>query len=1242
MRSYTQSFARAGLKFSLLSFLFVLMLVSLSNAQTAHHIINGTTTIWSSDQSFTSSVIVDSGAVLRINAGVNVKFYYADNNGDNIGDYGIQVASGGRLAIYGTPASPVIFGPAEATPQAVNWQGIVLDANSSTSAIQDTLKFFTVSYAKAGLTINRPVQLHAPTISNAAAGMVVNAFTSAARLILPVATFTNVAGSAMVINQPNTDILYPTITTVTAGNGIEVNAGNVTINWAAISSVSGTGILVSASGLNLSVNHTSVRNSGKSGLFNVDGSVTIDSSTFNSNTFNGVVNSSGVLSISNSKVDSNAVDGIVAAGLSTTTAQKVDLSSNTKYGLNISDLKILTDVAVIAGSAEVAPTVSVTYSNIYNNNSTLPDVNNGSASTIASLVNNYWLVIANIASQISGTANSVNFTSWVISGSPYTVIGADFAAALSITVDNKVLTGGLNYIETVSGSETTTAPFTLTWTTKGNFPLVKIVKKEYVEDPSALTPLTTPTNTVTDYFANTGSYTVTPTKTTPLSFTLVVSRSALDGNSAAPVAPIDTVIKQTGLTLIFPSPTHGKDADSVAIALAGGQDTVITWIAPASIANVKLAYKITDVATTWTTIVSSTPNTGSYTWRVPNFDVKGLAATGCKLMITEVGGTAFDSTDNLRGFAIYPTPDATWNFTNTGHSEIVNFTAIAEDTTGTVAAELQSRIFFKLSELIYVGAFYTDGATVKCAGYVKSLIGDNVPGSANQYTLAKPLTIYGDDPTTLAKEGFTAGEAITFRVWRTAHPDSAGTPWGSDDNSSPLNYRKVTVNVATFYGTGNMIAEDTLHYTVATTDTGGQRITLSAGWQLISSYIIPTVDSLVWGPATDNNSINNHILGTLTTGELQGFTVNADSALFKMLKDADGKVYWADTSTSGTPLVTDFYTWDPNKGYLLNMSGTPTGVLRLDGKAVVPETNTISLVAGWNIIPYHRYSNMAPEIALNTIKAGLTVVKDLSGNVYWPAYGINTLGNLTPGKAYQVKVSSAQTLVYPANTVTIPGVAKSAEAPQASSNSHFKMEFNSDNSSVVAFTENSLKGKAVQGDEIGVFNSEGKLCGSTVYNGGNVAVVIFGLESGKQEGKGMKASESYSFRVWNKNAGAESILNGVDYSEGAGSYSVNGVSVVGSVTKAESSVPQEFSLSQNYPNPFNPTTTISFGIPQDSKVKIVVYNMLGQAVKELANEFFSAGYHNVKLDASKLASGVYIYKINADKFSASRKMNLLK
>jgi hypothetical protein len=96
------------------------------------------------------------------------------------------------------------------------------------------------------------------------------------------------------------------------------------------------------------------------------------------------------------------------------------------------------------------------------------------------------------------------------------------------------------------------------------------------------------------------------------------------------------------------------------------------------------------------------------------------------------------------------------------------------------------------------------------------------------------------------------------------------------------------------------------------------------------------------------------------------------------------------------------------------------------------------------------------------------------------------------------------------------------------------------------------------------------------------------------------------------------------------------------------SVPTEFALYQNYPNPFNPTTIIKYALPLDSKVRIEVYNVLGELVEVLLDETINAGYNEIEFNASDLSSGLYLYRIEAnalagkDHFITVKKMLVIK
>jgi hypothetical protein len=96
------------------------------------------------------------------------------------------------------------------------------------------------------------------------------------------------------------------------------------------------------------------------------------------------------------------------------------------------------------------------------------------------------------------------------------------------------------------------------------------------------------------------------------------------------------------------------------------------------------------------------------------------------------------------------------------------------------------------------------------------------------------------------------------------------------------------------------------------------------------------------------------------------------------------------------------------------------------------------------------------------------------------------------------------------------------------------------------------------------------------------------------------------------------------------------------IVKNPDIVPAKFELSQNFPNPFNPTTEIQYSIPRSGIVTLKVYNMLGQEVTTLVNQQQTAGSYKVDFNASNLASGIYLYKLQAGNYTLTKKMVLLK
>ncbi|MEA3445761.1 MAG: hypothetical protein U9R19_13660, partial [Bacteroidota bacterium] len=168
--------------------------------------------------------------------------------------------------------------------------------------------------------------------------------------------------------------------------------------------------------------------------------------------------------------------------------------------------------------------------------------------------------------------------------------------------------------------------------------------------------------------------------------------------------------------------------------------------------------------------------------------------------------------------------------------------------------------------------------------------------------------------------------------------------------------------------------------TIEITEPGGldvQNISLATGWGIMSTYIDPVYPQL--------DSV---------------FSAVADSTA--IVKNGSGLVYWPGFNLNmiGNMIIGQGYQVKMNVYELLAVSGT----------AVVPELTPIAVAGGWSIIGYLRNTPGDAVAMMTSIVADLTILKDGAGQVYWPGFNLNMIGNMLPGGGYQAKLTVASTL----------------------------------------------------------------------------------------------------------------------------------------------------------------------------------------------------------------------------------------
>jgi PKD repeat protein len=121
-----------------------------------------------------------------------------------------------------------------------------------------------------------------------------------------------------------------------------------------------------------------------------------------------------------------------------------------------------------------------------------------------------------------------------------------------------------------------------------------------------------------------------------------------------------------------------------------------------------------------------------------------------------------------------------------------------------------------------------------------------------------------------------------------------------------------------------------------------------------------------------------------------------------------------------------------------------------------------------------------------------------------------------------------------------------------------------------------------------------------------------------------------------------SATNGVDTLLASSAFIVTFKRSTIGITQISSNIPGSYLLYNNYPNPFNPSTIINFDVPHKSKLRIKIYNALGEVVSVLADRNFDPGKYSVDFDGSNLASGIYFYSLEAENLMQVKRMVLVK
>jgi hypothetical protein len=327
-------------------------------------------------------------------------------------------------------------------------------------------------------------------------------------------------------------------------------------------------------------------------------------------------------------------------------------------------------------------------------------------------------------------------------------------------------------------------------------------------------------------------------------------------------------------------------------------------------------------------------------------------------------------------------------------------------------------------------------------------------------------------------------------------------------------------------------------------------------------------------------------------------------------------------------------------GYWIYMNEVDT--LEVTGAPVDPAATPIYCESGWNLVSYLPNNPDSVAHALTGVIDNLIVALGYKngGMTYDPTLPeFSTLRVLCPTFGYWLKLTQADTLLYPEPLPELQCPYGSSVGALAKGGGILPTnEWMS-----IYGTDIKLDGEPLpEGTLVKAVDADGVVCGEfTVTTPGRFGMMpIYRDDPTTEIDEGAEPGDNITiyfneFEVPIKVTWT-SLGDLIDLGE-----------VIASTVGKLTTLPKVYALSQNYPNPFNPETTIKYQLPKASHVSLKIWNILGQEIRTLVDEDKEAGFYTLQWDARdnldrRVASGVYLYRIEAGDFRMTRKMLILR
>ena len=472
----------------------------------------------------------------------------------------------------------------------------------------------------------------------------------------------------------------------------------------------------------------------------------------------------------------------------------------------------------------------------------------------------------------------------------------------------------------------------------------------------------------------------------------------------------------------------------------------------------------------------------------------------------------------------------------------------------------------------FLGVFYDNAGVLECGGMVQWSDQDIV------------LTAFGDSED---MNGFNINDTFVWRFW----------------DASKNEYYHANVTYDSSLPNNANFMEDGLSALQSIEVYAKQEINLNAGWSMISSYVL------------EDELLMSSLLAPVTEDIV-------------IMKDEDGLAYWPAYSFNEIGDLSD------EKGYKLLMTDGHT--ISFSGRKVIPNEKVLNLEQGWQIIPYLREDNASVEAVFEDIKESIVIVKDDIGNVYWPDWEINSIGNMKAGEGYQIMLEDELNFNYLANAIEMPVEYRMNEVNP----SYFTVSKITESNMTIGIPLDAWEVLPNIMDEIAVCDLQDRVMGSAVFTGGDLVISVWANDVYGTLKAGFNEGDVFQIKYRDMANNSSYILKASAWQQGSNEFFKDEIAIVSWIEQGEL-IDQGFKVYPVVPNPSVSAAQIQFFSPQSEFVSIELYNILGALVyqKDLSVQ---EGMSVHSLPSSLFSNGTYELKVQCTDYVDVQSIQILK